>query len=67
MQDVLDYNVPRTEMPADSYLSDTNKATTLSYYQNTNALLSNPVVPSAQPVLPKGVQTGGQTLNSMKA
>lgn len=62
---MINFNVPDNEMPADVYLNDQDKASELMSFQNSNNILAQgPFVPSAKPI---NENTGGQSLNQMKA
>lgn len=61
----MDYNVPDKEMPADVYAKDDNAANILTYMQNTNFSLANPIIPGTAMRPDSSMSTGGQSLNKM--
>lgn len=61
----MDYTIPDKEMPADVYSKDDNAANILTYMQNTNNFLANPVIPGTAIKPNSSISTGGQSLNRM--
>lgn len=61
----MDYTVPDKEMPADIYSKDDNAANILTYMQNTNNSLANPIIPGTAMKPDSSMSTGGQSLNRM--
>jgi hypothetical protein len=59
----MDYTVPDKEMPADIYAKDDNATNILTYMQNTNHFLANPITADAPLKSVMSMPTGGQHLN----
>lgn len=61
----MDYTIPDKEMPADIYSKNDNAANILTYMQNTNNSLANPIIPGTAMKPDSSMSTGGQSLNKM--